>query len=179
MYVRNTKQKIFNSTHLGAFVGGRTAWAAAGAKTISIFIGLPIAMQENKETLLGQVCFLHNIIDDNNTTVSIVEKNVLHTIKGNAVELAVGDGSITDTGEVDDGGSGRLSILVVHEGALLQGSDSGGEDELVIPIPIPLRRVEKEGSIVMWRRFEENARGNRRKAEEWRLRLLAAGPLFA
>ena len=59
------------------------------------------------------------------TTNSIVEKSMLHTIKGDAVELAVGDGSITDTGEVDDGSSGRLSVLVVHEGALLQGSDSG------------------------------------------------------
>lgn len=84
---------------------------------------------------------------------------MLHTIKRDTVELAVSDSSITDTGEVHDSGSGRLSILVVHEGALLQRSDSGGEDELVIPIPIPLRRVVKEGSIVMWKRFEENTRG--------------------
>lgn len=72
---------------------------------------------------------------------------MLPTIKRDAIELAVGDGSITDAGEVDDGGSGRFSVLVVHQSTLLEWSDSSGEDEL--EIPIPLRRVVEESRRVM------------------------------
>lgn len=53
-----------------------------------------------------------------------------HTIERHGVELLVGNGSITDAGEVDNGSAGRLAVLIVHQSALLEGSNSGGEDEL-------------------------------------------------
>lgn len=53
-------------------------------------------------------------------------------IQRNSVELAVSNGGITDAGEVDNSSSVRLSVLVVHESALLERSDSGGEDELQV-----------------------------------------------
>jgi len=52
------------------------------------------------------------------------------TIKRNSVELLHSNGSITDTSKVDKGSSSRLALLVVHEGAFLEGSNSGSEDEL-------------------------------------------------
>lgn len=53
-----------------------------------------------------------------------------HTIERNGVELLVGNGSITDAGKVNNGCAGRLAVLVIHQRALLEGSHSGGEDEL-------------------------------------------------
>jgi hypothetical protein len=65
---------------------------------------------------------------------------------------------------VDDGGSGRLSVLVVHQGALLEWSDSGGENELEIRFRcgVSLKRVVgscEEG----WRKAQEEM-GERRKS---------------
>jgi len=52
------------------------------------------------------------------------------TIQRNSVELLVGESGVTDALEVDEGSAGGLAILVVHEGALLEGADAGLEDKL-------------------------------------------------